>query len=298
MKKLLPFVIGTAALACIFGAQAQTLEKIRKEGAITLGYRDAASPFSYLDDKQQPIGYSMDICLKIVEAVKAELKLPTLKVNLSPVGPSTRIPLIANGTIDLECGSTTNNAERQKQLAFTPTTFVASNRVLTKKAAGVEKLEDLKGKTLVSTSGSTNLKQVMELNSAKNLGINVVGVQDHPEAFLMVETGRAAAYATDDILLYNMVANARKPADYSVSPYALSVEFYGIMMRKNDPSFKKVVDSAVTGLMKSGEIRKIYARWFNSPIPPRGINLNVPISSALEHAFSRPTDSPDPKDYQ
>jgi glutamate/aspartate transport system substrate-binding protein len=282
----------------IFGAQAQTLEKIKKDGAITLGYRDSAAPFSYLDDKQQPIGYSMDICMKIADAVKAELKLPALKVNLNAVGPATRIPLMANGTIDLECGVTTNNPERQKQVAFAPTTFVTATRLMYKKTLQVEALGDLKGKSLASPSGSSNMRRVTELNTAGQLGINLTGVQDLPEAFLMVETGRAAALATDDVIIYNMIANAKAPGDYAVSKFTLSVEPYGIMLRRGDPAFKKVVDDAVIALFKSGEIEKIYAKWFQAPVPPKGINMNMAMSTALKRAIAKPTDSGEPKDYE
>jgi glutamate/aspartate transport system substrate-binding protein len=297
MQTSIRLVIGMAALT-IFAAQAQTLDKIKSTGVITLGYRDAAGPFSYLDDKQQPIGYSMDICHRIVDAVKAELKLPALKTALNPVGPATRIPLISNGTIDLECGVSTNNAERQKVVAFAPTTFVTGTRLMFKKTQPVDAVADLKGKALVSPSGSSNMRLMTELNTTKQLGINLVGVQDLPEAFLMVETGRAAAFATDDVLIYNMIANAKTPADYVVSKFALSVEPYGIIIRKGDPTFKKVVDDAVGALGKSGELEKLYTKWFMSPTPPKGVNLNMPMSAALKRVIGKPTDSPDPKDYE
>ena len=297
MKKLLPVLALTLTAALASGVQAQTLDKIKKDGAITIGHRDASIPFSYFDDKQQPVGYSMDICMKIADAVKAELKLPNLKVNLNPVTSATRIPLMANGTIDLECGSTTNNIERQKQVAFAPTTFITANRLAAKKASNITKLDDLKGKAIVSTSGTTNIKQITELNGSKNLGMNIMAGKDHAESFLMMETGRAVAFAMDDILLFSLIANSKTPADFIVASESLSVEPYGIMMRKDDPAFKKVVDTAVANLMKSGELEKIYAKWFTSPIPPKGINLNLPISPALKKIFASPTDSGDPAKY-
>ena len=297
MKKLLPVLALTLTAALASGVQAQTLDKIKKDGAITIGHRDASIPFSYFDDKQQPVGYSMDICMKIADAVKAELKLPNLKVNLNPVTSATRIPLMANGTIDLECGSTTNNIERQKQVAFAPTTFITANRLAAKKASNITKLDDLKGKAIVSTSGTTNIKQITELNGSKNLGMNIMAGKDHAESFLMMETGRAVAFAMDDILLFSLIANSKAPADFMVASESLSVEPYGIMMRKDDPAFKKVVDTAVANLMKSGELEKIYAKWFTSPIPPKGINLNLPISPALKKIFASPTDSGDPAKY-
>lgn len=281
------------------GAQALTgtLKKIKDSGSVTIGHRDASIPFSYLDDKQQPIGYSMDLCMKIVDAVKAELKMPALKVVLAPVTSATRIPLLANGTVDMECGSTTNNLDRQKQVSYVVTTFITANRIMAKKASKIAKLDDLKGKTLVSTSGTTNIKQVSELNASRNLGMNIMTAKDHAEAFLMVETDRAVAFAMDDILLYGLVASAKTPGDFLVSNEALSVEPYGIMVRKDDPAFKRIADNAVIALFKSGEINKIYAKWFESPIPPKNVNLKLPMSEQLKKIVAKPTDSGDPAAY-
>jgi glutamate/aspartate transport system substrate-binding protein len=302
MKSLHRIVLALLTFGIAAGISAQdltgTLKKIKDTGTITIGYRDASIPFSYLDDSQKPIGYSMDLCYKIVDAVKAQLKLPDLKVALQPVTSATRIPLIANGTVDMECGSTTNNIERQQQVSFVVTTFVTANRLMSKSKNKVVNLEDLKGKTLVSTSGTTNLKQVTELNGTKNLGINIVPAADHPAAFQMVESDRAAAFAMDDILLYSLVAQSKNPADYYISTVQLSVEPYGIIVRKGDPDFKKVADGAVTAVMKSGEINKIYAKWFLSPIPPKNGNLNVPMSDALKKVVANPTDSGDQAAYK
>ena len=279
-------------------AQEGTLKKIKETGVITLGHRDASIPFSYFDDKQAAIGYALDLCGKIVDAVKAELKMPNLQVKLNPVTSATRIPLMANGTIDLECGSTTNNLDRQKQVAFTITHFVTANRFVSKKAANLKNLDDLKGKTVVSTSGTTNIRQATELNGQKNLGMTILPAQEHTEAFLMVETGRAVAFFMDDILIYSLVASSKNPSEWTISADALSLEPYGIMLRKDDPSFKKVVDGAMTAVYKSGEINKIYAKWFLSPVPPKGINLNVPMSDVFKHVVAKPTDSGDPNDYK
>ena len=297
MQKILPVLL---AAACAFAAsaQAQTLDKVKKDGVIVIGHRDASIPFSYLDDKQQPIGYSMDLCMKIVDAVKAELKMPNLQVKLNQVTSATRIPLMANGTIDMECGSTTNNIERQKQVAFVTTTFVTANRLVSKKTSKINSLDDMKGKAIVSTSGTTNIKQITELNGSRNLGMNVMAAKDHAESFLMVETGRAVAFAMDDILLYSLVASSKAPGDYTITNEALSVEPYGIMMRKDDPAFKKVADGAIQALFKSGEINKIYAKWFQSAIPPKNINLNLPMTEALKKVVAKPTDSGDPAVYQ
>jgi glutamate/aspartate transport system substrate-binding protein len=293
--------VAIAAVACALVAApvcAQTIDKIKQTGAITIGHRDASIPFSYYDDQQKVIGYSMEICQRIVEDVKKELKLPNLKVNLQLVTSANRIPLMANGTIDLECGSTTNNLERQKQVSFTNTHFVTANRWIAKKASNIKTLNDLKGKTIVSTAGTTNIKQITEINTAQNLGMNIVSANGHPEAFQMVETGRAVAFVMDDILLASLAAQSRNPADYEISSVALSVEPYGIMLRKDDPAFKKIVDASTANTYKSGAINPIYEKWFQKPIPPKGLNLNIPMSEPLKKVFKSPTDSGDPKDYQ
>jgi len=279
-------------------AQEGTLKKIKDSGSITIGHRDASIPFSYYDDKQQPVGYALDICMVIVDAVKKQLNLPNLKVNYQLVTSANRIPLMANGTIDLECGSTTNNLERQKQVWFTITHFVTANRWVSKKSAKLHKLTDLKGKTIVSTAGTTNIKQITEINAAQNLGMNIISANGHPEAFQMVETGRAVAFVMDDILLYSLAAQSRSPKDYEISPEALSVEPYGIMLRKDDTEFKKVVDAAMTQIYKSGEINKIYAKWFEHPIPPKNINLAIPMSPQFKKVVANPTSSGDPNDYK
>jgi len=290
--------LGALLVAGPASAQEGTLKKIKETNTITLGHRDASIPFSYFDDKQHAVGYAMDLCGKIVDAVKAELKMPNLQVKLNPVTSATRIPLMANGTVDLECGSTTNNLERQKQVSFTITHFVTANRFVSKKAASLKTVDDLKGKTIVSTSGTTNIKQITEINGQKNMGMTILPAKDHAESFLMVETGRAVAFFMDDILLYSLVANSKNPSEWVISADALSVEPYGIMLRKDDPSFKKVVDDAMTKVYKSGEINAIYAKWFLQPVPPKGINLNVPMSEVFKHVVAKPTDSGDPNDYK
>ena len=291
-----------AAAACalsIAPATAQeTLKKIKDTGTITIGHRDASIPFSYYDDQQKPVGYAMDICARIVEDVKKAVGNPNLKVAYQLVTSANRIPLMANGTIDLECGSTTNNVERQKQVSFTNTHFITANRWVAKKSANLNSLNDLKGKTIVSTAGTTNIKQMTELNTAQNLGMNIISANGHPEAFQMVETGRAVAFAMDDILLYSLAAQSRNPAEWAISKDATSVEPYGIMLRKDDAEFKKIVDASTANLYKSGAINAIYDKWFQKPVPPKGINLNVPVSAPLKKVFANPTSSGDPKDYQ
>ncbi|HWM44495.1 MAG TPA: amino acid ABC transporter substrate-binding protein, partial [Burkholderiales bacterium] len=267
-------LLAALVFASSAAAQEGTLKKIKDSGSITIGHRDASVPFSYYDDKQQPVGYSMDLCARVVDAVKKQLSLPNLKVNYQLVTSANRIPLMANGTIDLECGSTTNNLARQEQVWFATTHFVTANRYVSKKSAKIGKLADLKGKTIVSTAGTTNIKQITEINGEQKLGMNIISANGHAEAFQMVETGRAVAFVMDDILLYSLVAQSRSPKDYDISKEALSVEPYGIMVRKDDAAFKKTVNGALNALYKSGEINKIYDKWFQKPIPPKNINLN------------------------
>jgi glutamate/aspartate transport system substrate-binding protein len=291
-------LVASAALAAPALAQTGTLDKIKSSGTITIGHRDASIPFSYYDDKQQPIGYAMDLCFRIVDAVRAELKLPKLDIKYQLVTSANRIPLMANGTIDLECGSTTNNLDRQKQVWFTITHFVTANRFVAKRSANLRKLDDLKGKTVVSTAGTTNIKQITELNAQRNLGASILSANGHAESFLMVETGRAAAFVMDDILLYSLVATSKTPGDYEISADALSVEPYGIMVRKDDVAFKKVVDAAMVNTYKSGAINGIYNKWFLTAIPPKGVNLNVPMGDAFKKVIASPTDSGDPAAYR
>jgi glutamate/aspartate transport system substrate-binding protein len=292
-----------AALACaLLSASALaaegTLEKIKAQGYITLANRDASIPFSYYDQNQKPIGYAQEICLKAIDMIKKKYKMPKLQVKYQLVTSANRIPLIANGTADLECGSTTNNLERQQQVAFGYTYFVTGNRWISKKSAHLKTLQDLKGKTIVSTAGTSNLKEITEINNKENLGMNIISANGHPEAFQMVETGRAAAFVMDDILLYSLQASSRNPKDFEISDVSLSLQPYGPMMRKGDDEFKKAVDDAIGQIFKSGEINKIYHKWFEQPVPPKGINLKVPMSAELKKIIAHPTDSGDPKAYE
>lgn len=277
-------------------SHANTLEKIKNSGTIVLGHRDAAIPFSYLDADQKPIGYSLDICYKIIDDIQKISGMPKLKIQYQLVTPANRIPLLANGTIDIECGSNTNTLERQQHVSYTPTIFVTAGKFVSKKSSNIKTLSDLRGKTLVAVSGTTNLKWISNLNRDQNLGITVVPAANHSEAFLMVETDRAEAYINDDILLSGLIANSKNPSDFEISKDPLSIEPYGLMIRKNDPEFKNVVDKAVKNIFLT-DINKIYNKWFMSSIPPKNINLNIPISPNLRKAINNPTDSADPKDY-
>jgi glutamate/aspartate transport system substrate-binding protein len=267
-----------------------TLKKVKETGEFTVGYRESSIPFSYLDDKQQPIGYAMDLCMRVVDAVKAELKLPNLKVNLQPVTSSNRIPLLQNGTIDMECGSTTNSVQRQQQVSFGPTYFVINVTAAVKKSANINALADLNGKTISTTSGTTSVPLIKSYEKTKNVTVKEIYGKDHGESFLLLADDRAAAFIMDDILLAGQIANAKSPGDYKILPESLRQEPYSMMLRKDDAQFKALVDKTVGGIMKSGEIDKIYAKWFTSPIPPKGLNMNFPMTPPIREAFKNPND--------
>lgn len=286
------------ALPAVAAELTGTLQKVKETGTITLGVRDSSIPFSYLDDQQKPVGYAIDICNKIVDAVKTELKLPDLKVQTVAVLSSNRIPLMANGTIDLECGSTTNNVDREKQVSFTNTHYLTASKFVAKKVSHLTNIDSLAGKTVVSTAGSTNIVQLNKVNADRKLGITVVSAKDHAEAFLMVETDRAAAFVMDDVILASFIASAKDPAAYAISDDAFSAaEPYGIMLRRDDAPFKALADKATSALYLSPEGKAIYAKWFQAPIPPKGLNLNTPMSKGMVHAYAHPSDNPDPASY-
>jgi glutamate/aspartate transport system substrate-binding protein len=274
-----------------------TLKKVHETGTLAIGHRESSIPFSYYDKNGRPVGYAIDLCAAVADAVKAKLGLAKLAVKTVPVTASNRIPLIANGTIDLECGSTTNNLERQKVVAFSVTTFITSNRFVAKAAANLKTVDDLRGKTIVSTVSTTNLREISDLNAQRRLGLTIVAAKDHAEAFRMVESDRAAAFVMDDILLYSLIANSSAPADYAISEDRLSLEPYGIMLRRDDRPFKQLVDDTIAGIYRRGEIYPLYAKWFLEPIPPNGISLNVPMSPALKRVVASPIDSGDPAAY-
>ena len=275
-------------------AQAQeltgTLKKVKETGSITIGHRESSIPFSYLDDKQQPIGYAMDLCAKIVDAIKAELKLPALKVNLQPVTSSNRIPLLQNGTIDLECGSTTNSVQRQQQVAFGPTYFVINVTAAVKKSSGINSLADLNGKNISTTSGTTAVPLLKAFEKTKHVDVKEIYGKDHAESFLLMADDRAVAFVMDDILLAGQIANSKSPGDYRILAESLRQEPYSMMLRKDDPQFKALVDKTIGAVMKSGEIDRIYAKWFTSPVPPKGINMNFPQTQPIKDAFANPND--------
>jgi glutamate/aspartate transport system substrate-binding protein len=283
-------VLSTAATLPAQAQESATLKKIKETGSITLGHRESSIPFSYYDDKQQVIGYSHELMLKVVDSIKSELKLAKVDTRLMPVTSANRITLIQNGTVDIECGSTTNNLERGKQVGFSTTIFVIGTRLMTKKDSGIKDFADLAGKNVVTTAGTTSERLIRKMNEDKKLGMNIISAKDHGESFLTLETGRAVAFMMDDALLFGEMAKARKPGDWIVTGAAQSKEAYGCMVRKDDPGFKKVVDAALTKALTSGDAEKIYTKWFMNPIPPKGLNLNMPLSDEMKAAFKAPND--------
>lgn len=281
-------VVHTAAAQQLDG----TLKKVKDSNAITLGIRESSFPLSYLDATQKPIGYHIDICMAIVNAVKTRLQLPKLEVKTQAVTSQNRIPLIVNGTIDLECGSTTNNADRQKQVAFAPTTYVTNVLMAVKKSSGIKSLDQLNGKPVATTTGTTSVQLIRAHEKGKNLDFKEVYGKDHADSFLMLETDRAVAFVMDDNLLMGLIANAKNPQDYAIVGEPLSVEPIAIMLRRDDPQFKGLVHATVSNMAKTGELTKLYAKWFNSPIPPKGVNLAVPMSEQLKAAIVNPNDNP------
>ncbi|MGB0127108.1 MAG: glutamate/aspartate ABC transporter substrate-binding protein [Rhodocyclaceae bacterium] len=291
-KKL---VVGLIACSFVAGPTAAqeltgTLKKIKDSGTITLGHRESSIPFSYYDDKQQVVGYSHELMLKAVDAIKQDLKLANLQVKLMPITSANRITLVQNGTVDLECGSTTNNTERQKQVAFSTSIFIVGTKLMAKKDSGIKDFPDLAGKNVVTTAGTTSERLLRKMNEDKKMNMSIISAKDHGESFLTLETGRAVAFMMDDALLYGEIAKAKKPGDWIVTGKAQSKEAYGCMMRKDDPAFKKVVDGALAKAMTSGEAAKIYAKWFEAPIPPKGLNLSMPLSEEIRDLYKKPND--------
>ena len=271
-------------------AAIDTLKKIRDSGAITLGYRESSVPFAYLDAHKQPVGYSMDLCYKVVGALKRELKMPNLAVKLAPVTPATRIPDLIAGKIDLECGSTTNNAERRKQVAFTVSTYIAGAKYVAKTSANIKSLDDLAKRTVVTTQGTTTEKILRGLDEQNSMHMQILLGKDHAESFAMVAAGKAQAFFMDDILLYSLRAESAGPQEYQVSSKLLSIEPLSLMLRNDDPMFKRIVDLEISRVIMDGEIYALYKKWFQSPIPPKGTNLNVPMNFLLRDSFKAPSD--------
>lgn len=267
-----------------------TLKKINETGSLAIGYRDASVPFSYLDGNQKPVGFSIDLCQRVFEEVKARLNRQDLKIQLNPVNSATRIPLVANGTIDIECGSTSNSLIRQQQVAFSVTTFVSQFKWIVRSNSGVNSAADLKGKAVVVTAGTNTSRFVNQMNTNEKLGMQILNGKDHPESMIYVDTGRAAAFMEDDILLAGLRATAKTPSDFKILDQGYPADPYALMFRKDDSEFKALVDKTLIGLMRSGEFEKLYVKWFESPLPPGGINLQFPMSDKLRDLIKEPSD--------
>lgn len=292
LARLIAVLVGIGAFAGSTQAEelTGTLKKIKDNGTITLGVRESSIPFNYNLGGVRQVGYSYDIMMRAVDAVKAELKMTNLQVREIPVTPQNRITLIQNGTVDIECSSTTNNLERQKQVAFSNTIFIIGTRLMTKKDSGIKDFADLKGKNVVTTAGTTSERLLRKMNDEQNMDMNIISAKEHGQSFLTLESGRAAAFMMDDALLYGERAKARNPNDWVVVGTPQSREAYGCMMRRDDPQFKKAVDNTIAKLMKSGEINGIYNKWFLQPVPPKGLNLNFPLSEDMKNLFKNPND--------
>ncbi|MFM0565730.1 glutamate/aspartate ABC transporter substrate-binding protein [Paraburkholderia sediminicola] len=285
-------VCASTVVSSAFAQETGTLAKIKKDGVITLGVRESSIPFSYYDDQQKIVGYSADMCAVAVAAIKQKLNLPNLAVKEIPTTSQNRLPLIMNGTVDLECGSTTNNTDREKQVAFSDTIFVIGTRLLVKKSSGIKDFSDLAGKNVVTTAGTTSEKMLRKMNYKKSMNMNVISAKDHGEAFLTLESGRAVAFMMDDALLYGQLAKSPDAKDYEVVGKPQSYEAYGLVMRKDDPAFRSLVNDALVSAMKSGKAEDLYKKWFTSPIPPKEINLNFPMTAEVRDHFSNPNDKP------
>ncbi|MEH0833073.1 amino acid ABC transporter substrate-binding protein [Pectobacterium cacticida] len=292
MRKLALSLLLLGATASV--AQAEeltgTLKKVKDNGVIVVGHRESSVPFSYYDNTQKVVGYSQAYADKIVEAVKEKLGTPNLQVKLLPITSQNRIPLLQNGTFDFECGSTTNNLERQKQAAFSNTIFVVGTRLLTKKDSGVKDFPDLAGKTVVVTSGTTSEVLLNKLNEEKQMKMRIISAKDHGDSFRTLESGRAVAFMMDDALLAGERAKAKNADQWDIVGTAQSEEAYGCMLRKDDPQFKKLVDDTIAEIQTSGEAEKWFDRWFKQPIPPKGLNLNFSLSDEMKALFKAPND--------
>ena len=295
MKKI---IAGTILLAGVMLAQtiradealAGTLKKIKDSGSISLGVRESSVPFSYYDDNNKVVGYSQDLALIVVDEIKRRLGMPNLEVKLVPVTSQNRIPLVQNGTVDLESGSTTNNLERQQQVSFSTDFFIIGTRLLVRKDSGIKDFADLRGKNVVTTAGTTSERLLREMNQQNGMGMNVISAKDHGESFLTLQSGRAVAFMMDDALLAGERAKAKQPNDWTIVGTPQSKEAYAMMFRKGDGAFKAIVDQAITSAETSGATAKLYQKWFMSPIPPRGLNLNLPMNDDMRALFKNPND--------
>jgi glutamate/aspartate transport system substrate-binding protein len=287
---ILCLILGTVAVAVADEPLQGTLKKIKDAGSITLGYRETSVPFSYYDAENHVVGFSQELARRVIEVIKQKLEMPNLEVKLIPVTSQNRIPLVQNGTVDLESGTTTATKARQEQVAFSNSFFVVSTRMLVKADSGINALADLKGKPVVVTAGTNTEQLIRQLNQSQNLNLNLISTKDHGESFITLESGRATAFFEDDVLLAGERAKSRNPHQWKIAGEPLLKGTYNMMMRKDDPAFKAVVDEAVAKLETSGEALKIFEKWFTQPIPPKNINLEFPATEDLKKLYAEPND--------
>jgi ABC-type amino acid transport substrate-binding protein len=294
-KPLLTSALALATLSLVTGTSysqgsQSTLAKIESTNLIAVGHRETSVPFSYVDTNNNVVGFSQDLCNKVIDAVKLKTKHPDLRVRFIPVTSQNRIPLVQNGTIDLECGVTTNLTSRQNQVAFSDTFFVATTRLLTRKDSGIKDFPDLAGKTVVTNQGTTSERILRKMNEEKKMNMSIISAKDYGEGRATLETGRAVAYMMDDVLLAGTRSLTAKPSDWALVGTPQSSEAYGFMMRKDDPEFKKLVDDAMSQVMRSPEIKTLYDKWFTKPVPPKNINFEFPMSGTMQKLFAEPND--------
>ena len=293
LSVMLVALLGATAARAADSDLGPTLDKIKKSNVIGIGHRTASLPFSYYDENQKVVGLAQDLCQKIIDSVKTKLNLPNLEVRMIPVTSQNRVSLLQNGTIDLECGVTSNLKERWQQVSFLTTYFSATTRILTRKTSGIKDFSDLAGKTVVTNAGTTSERGLRALNEQKKMNMQIQSVKDYGEGLLIVQSGRAAAYVMDDILLAGTRMQAQNPEEWSLTGTPLGgAEPYGFMVRKDDPNFKKLADDALISVMKSGEINRLFHRWFQSPIPPKKVTFNFPMSDTVKKLYTAPNDAP------
>ena len=285
-------VVGSGVALAAPDTPPGTLKKVKDGGVLVVGFRDASIPFSYYDTNQQPNGYSMDITNAIIEQIKSKTGVRNLEVRRIPITSQNRISLLQNGTIDFECTTTTNNEERARQVDFTNNFFQIGTRLLTRKDSGIRDFADLKGQTVVVGAGTTSERIIRAMNAEKNMDMKIISAKDHSESFLTLSTGRAKAMMMDDALLAGERAKTKDPENYVITGTPQSFENYACMVRKGDTELKALMNETIANLETSGEAAKIHARWFASPIPPKGLNLDFPMSDGVKKLFAHPTDKP------
>lgn len=288
-SSLVPLLLIALLAASVDAGAGEVLDRIRRTGKVTIAHRDSSIPFSYALPDKKPVGYAVDLCLRIVDALKKKLNQP-ITVDYLPVTPANRIAAIAEGRADLECGSTTNNAERRKMVTFTVPHYITGARYLVRADSNIKDLSGFEGKRLVSSKGTTPLKAINQLNRERLLRITVIEAPDHARAIEMVATGQADGFVMDDVLLYGLIAGQPDPSKFKVVGKFLTIEALAIMMSKHDAAFKKMVDDEMKRLIATREAHALYARWFETPIPPNGGNLNMSMSYLLKDFWRYPTD--------